>query len=470
MLDQTSRCALSGAMEDVMDEIVGKRIYVENLGCAKNQVDAEVMVNELVESGCVAVDDASEADVILVNTCGFIESAREESINTFFELREQYPEAKIIMSGCLSQRYGNELEKELVEADGIFGNRDLRHVTSMVRRIYAGERPVDLPVYPLITEESDRRGKLFNFPGSAYLKISEGCNHRCRYCAIPLIRGSLRSRPFDAIIDEAKRLVSSGIRELNLIAQDLAAYGTDGERKSSRFIELLEALVAIEGDFRIRMLYIHPDAFPSRLPAFVAANPKVIPYFDIPFQHAHPDVLRPMGRTGDRETYLKLVEDIRSILPEATIRSTFMLGFTGETRQTFNELKRFVDEARLDWVGSFVYSREEGTPAYRDRTLTEHKNVIRSATRWQKELETIQQRITEEQLHRFVGTEQDVLIEELVEGEDLAIGRSAHQAPEVDGLTVVMGRNLIPGTIVRCGITRVNGIDLEAIPVASEGS
>lgn len=452
-----------------MDGIGKKRIYVENLGCAKNQVDAEVMLNELVESGCVAVDDADDADVILVNTCGFIESAREESVNTFFELREQYPGAKVIMTGCLSQRYGKDLEKELVEADGIFGNRDLRHITTLVRRIFAGERAVDLPAYPLVTEESDRRGKLFNFPGSAYLKISEGCDHRCRYCAIPLIRGPLRSRPFEAIIGEAARLVGSGIKELNLIAQDLAAYGTD-ENGSSRFIELLEALVAIEGDFRIRMLYIHPDAFPPRLPSFVAANPKIVPYFDVPFQHAHPDVLRPMGRTGDRETYVSLVTSIRSVLPDASIRSTFMLGFTGETTQTFEELKRFVTEARLDWVGSFVYSREEGTPAYRDRTASEHKVMAKKAAAMQKELERIQQHITEERLQRFVGTKQDVLIEELVEGEDLAIGRSAHQAPEVDGLTVVMGRNLVPGTIVRCGITRVNGIDLEAIPVSAEGS
>lgn len=453
-----------------MEGIGGKRVYVENLGCAKNQVDAEVMLNELVQAGCVAVDDASEADVILVNTCGFIESAREESVNTFFELREQYPEAKVIMTGCLSQRYGKELEKELVEADGIFGNRDLRHITTMVRRIYAGERPVDLPAYPLITEESDKRGKLFNFPGSAYLKISEGCNHRCRYCAIPLIRGSLRSRPLEAVIEEAKRLVGSGIKELNLIAQDLAAYGTDWPGKESQFLRLLEALVAIEGDFRIRMLYIHPDAFPHELPQFVAANPKVIPYFDIPFQHAHPDVLRPMGRMGDRQSYLALVNSIRAVLPEATLRSTFMLGFTGETDGTFKELRQFVEESRLDWVGSFVYSREEGTPAFKDRSAAEHKAMGKKAASMQKRLEAVQQAITMERLQRFVGTEQDVLIEELVEGEDLAIGRTPHQAPEVDGLTVVMGRNLVPGTVVRCGISRVNGIDLEAIPVAAEGT
>ena len=466
MLSQTCRCT-HRVLEDSMVDIDGKRIYVENLGCAKNQVDAEVMLQQLVEAGCVVVEQADEADLIIVNTCGFIESAREESVNTFFALKDQFPKAKVVMTGCLSQRYGKELEQELVEADGIFGNRDLSHITNLVRRIYAGERAIDLPAYPLITEESDRRGKLFNYPGSAYLKISEGCNHRCRYCAIPLIRGSLRSRPFEAILAEARRLVDSGIVELNLIAQDLAAYGTDSDTGDSRFIELLEALCEIEGDFRIRMLYIHPDAFPDSLPEFVKNNTKIIPYFDIPFQHAHPTVLRPMGRTGDRRQYLALVRSIRSILPDATLRSTFMLGFTGESSETVEELKRFIEDAQLDWVGSFTYSREEGTPAYADRDEAEHEKVAKRARKWQKEIEAIQETITQDRLQRFVGTVQDVLIEELVEGEELAIGRMPHQAPEVDGLTVVMGRDLVPGTVVRCGISRVNGIDLEAIPVAS---
>ena len=451
-----------------MVDIAGMRIYVEHLGCAKNQVDAEVMVQQLVEAGCIVAQSADDADVILVNTCGFIESAREESVNTFFALRDQYPEAKVVMTGCLSQRYGADLERELVEADGIFGNRDLRRITTLVRRIYAGERAIDLPAYPLITEESDLRGTLFNYPGSAYLKISEGCNHRCRYCAIPLIRGSLRSRPLDAIITEAKRLIDTGIIELNLIAQDLAAYGTDTDRDHPWFLELLASLCALEGDFRIRMLYIHPDAFPAELPEFVRTHPKVIPYFDIPFQHAHPDVLRPMGRLGDRERYLGLIRSIRSALPDATLRSTFMIGFTGESPETIRELKRFVQEAQLDWVGSFTYSREEGTAAFADRSDAEHAAMAKRALRWQKELEALQEPITRSRLERFVGTVQDVLIEELVEGEDLAIGRIIHQAPEVDGLTVVMGRDLKPGTLVHCGIRRVNGIDLEAVPAERE--
>jgi ribosomal protein S12 methylthiotransferase len=446
-----------------MQDFKGKRLYIENLGCAKNQVDAEVMLNNLVEAGFVSVEDASLADLILVNTCGFIDIAKEESINTFFELKNSYPKAKVVLTGCLAQRYASSLKDELIEADGIFGNRDLSKITYFINRLYRGERAVELPPYPLIEDETTTRSKLFNYPGSAYLKISEGCNHFCRYCAIPLIRGNLRSRPLKAIIAEAKELVESGVKELNLIAQDLASYATD--TKESNFLELLTNLVEIEGDFKIRMLYIHPDYFPLKLIDFVKQNEKVAPYFDIPFQHAHKDVLRAMGRKGDRQTYLDLVNKIRSVIPEATIRSTIMLGFINENEETIGELKLFLKEAELDWVGSFIYSREEETAAYLDRSEQEHLEVIKKAKSWQKEIETLQQEITQKRLSRFVGTVEDVLIEELVENEDLAIGRIKHQAPEVDGLTVVLGENLVAGTVVKCGIRRVNGIDLEAIPI-----
>lgn len=444
---------------------MGQRVYIENLGCSKNQVDAEVMLNELLEAGYHHATDPSDADLILVNSCGFIESARQESIETFFELKRENPQAKIILTGCLSQRYSSELESELVEADAIFGNRDLKQITHLVEEVRADKRVVLSPSYPLVKDEHDRRSSLFNFPGSSYVKISEGCNHNCRYCAIPLIRGPLRSRPFERIVKEVEELVSSGIKEINLIAQDLASYGTDLPARTSLFLPLLEALVAIEGDFRIRLLYIHPDKFPKELPLFIKNNFKVLPYFDLPFQHAHPTILQAMGRRGDKENYLNLIRSIRETLPHATIRSTVMLGFTHENSATFKELLSFIKEAQIDWVGSFIYSLEEGTAAYSDRTKKEHASTIKKAQKWQKELEKIQQEITTNRLQSLVGSEQEVLIEELIEHEELAIGRTAQQAPEVDGLTVVMGRNLIPGTIVKCGIRRVNGIDLEAIPI-----
>lgn len=455
----------------------GKRLYIENLGCAKNQVDAEVMAHNLNASGWQLVDDASQADLIIVNTCGFIESAREQSIDTFFSLRELNPKAKMVVSGCLAQRYASELADQLPEADGIFGNRDLAEINAFVdefenqfeepqlpKTAKQQKTKVLVPEYPDPDAESDERDRLFNFPGSAYLKISEGCNHRCGYCAIPLIRGSLRSRPKDAVLKEAKRLISTGIKEINLIAQDLAAYGTDWDGKS-HFCDLLTSLAAIEGDFKLRMLYIHPDAFPMELLDIVKNDPKVIPYFDIPFQHASPNILRPMKRTGSREVYSNLIDTIRREIPQCVIRTTIMLGFPGETQEDFEEVYKFVEHCRFNWMGSFLYSREEGTYAWDLTNEEEHKALIKKAKVWQRKLQRLQEKISSEKLKEFVGNEYDVLIEELIEGEDLAIGRIWAQAPEVDGLTVVMGRDMIPGNVYRCGITKVNGVDLEAVKI-----
>ncbi|MFA6821142.1 MAG: 30S ribosomal protein S12 methylthiotransferase RimO [Sphaerochaetaceae bacterium] len=442
---------------------MGKNIYIENLGCAKNQVDAEVMAHQLEAGGYTIVKESEDANLILINTCGFIESARQESIETFFELKKAHPTAKIALTGCMAQRYGEELLSSLSEADALFGNRDLGEIVAFVDGLFKGERKVLLPPFPPIEEEKWQRGDLFNYPGSAYLKLSEGCNHRCRYCAIPLIRGSLRSRPFDEIIEEAHELVKRGIKEINVIGQDLAAYGLD--QGEALFIPLLKELVALEGEFKLRLLYIHPDFFPQDLINLIANEAKIIPYFDLPFQHAHRAVLEKMGRKGDKGTYLNLIREIRERLPEATIRSTFLLGFTGENRETIATLREFIEEAQIDWVGFFTYSREEETPSYNDSSTLKYRRVVKRSQKWQKELQALQQTITTRRLERLVGTEQDVLVEELVEGEDLAIGRTMHQAPEVDGLTVIMARNLTAGSVVRCGIRRVNGVDLEAVVV-----
>ena len=442
-----------------------KYVYIENLGCAKNQVDAEVLACSLEKDGWTLTDDASKASLIFVNTCGFIESAREESIDTFFSLRSQYPKAKVVISGCLAQRYAEELREQIPEADGIFGNRDLSRVNDFVGDICGRKKKepkLEVPEYPDPDADIFERNELFNYPGSAFLKISEGCNHRCGFCAIPLIRGSLRSRPRAKILEEAGDLVARGIREINLIAQDLAAYGTDWDGRS-HFLELLKDIVAIEGNFRVRLLYIHPDAFPLELLDLVKSNEKIIPYFDIPIQHASEKLLRPMKRIGDEKIYTDLISKIRSVLPGCVIRTTIMLGFPGETDEDFEKVYEFVKTNRFNWMGSFVYSREEGTYAYGLTTEKDHKALAKIAKTRQKKLQKLQEKITEECLQSFVGKEYDVLIEELVEGEDLAIGRIWAQAPEVDGLTVVMGRDMVPGRVYRCGVTKVNGIDLEAV-------
>lgn len=439
------------------------KLYIENLGCAKNQVDAEVMAYQLKSLNYELTQDATEADLIIVNTCGFIQSAKEESINTFFELKNLYPNKKIIMSGCLAQRYAQDLYKDIPEVDAIFGNRDLRKIKDLVKDIQK-ERKVLSPEYPDPDDEEDTRDNLYNFPGSAYLKISEGCNHRCGYCAIPVIRGPLRSRPQTAILAEAKRLVDSGIKEINLIAQDLAAYGYDWDNKS-HFVELLRNITAIKGNFKVRLLYIHPDWMIDEIIQEVKNNDKVLKYFDIPFQHASTKLLKPMKRSGNQDIYAQLIEKIRAEIPEAVIRTTIMLGFPGDSEEDFDIVYNFVKRCQFNWMGSFVYSREEDTEAYDLTTVEEHEALTKKASKWQKKLEKLQEKITEEKLQAFVGNEYDVLIEELIEGEDLAIGRIYSQAPEVDGLTVVMGHDMIPGNVYRCGITKVNGVDLEAAKI-----
>ncbi len=449
-----------------------KSVYFENLGCAKNQVDAEVMAHRLEKAGMTIAEEADKADLIIVNTCGFIESAREESVNTFFELRNQYPKAKIILAGCLSQRYADELEKELTEADAIFGNRDLNQITQLVDILENTTKsqedlqtPVRLtPDYPDPDSEDDTRNKLFNYPGSAFLKVSEGCNHRCGYCAIPLIRGSLRSRPMKAVLNEAERLVKQGIKEINIVAQDLAAYGFDFDGKS-HFAELLKALDTIDGDFAIRMLYIHPDWMTDEIINTIKECKKVMHYFDIPFQHASARLLRPMKRTGDQDTYAQLIEKIRTAMPDSVIRTTIMLGFPGDSEEDFEIVLSFIKRCRFTWMGSFIYSLEEDTPAFEMTTEEEHRELCKKAALWQKKLESTQQKITNEALHSFTGRTLRVLIEEVMEDTDMAIGRTYAQAPEVDGLTVVNGSGMKAGCVYDCRIVRVNGIDLEAVKI-----
>lgn len=438
-----------------------KKIYLESLGCAKNQVDSEIILSYALDSGFKRVENAEDADLIVVNTCGFIESAKEESINTFFSLKEINPDAKIVLAGCLAQRYGSEMELE--EADAIFGNHDLSKFKEILSSL-EGKKQVLIPEYPDPDRERDDRKELLSYPRSAYLKISEGCNHCCAYCAIPIIRGPLRSRPMDKVIEEAERLISTGIYEINIIAQDLGAYGLDIYGKSM-FVPLMDKLSSLDGDFVLRMLYIHPDTFPEQLIDLVAERKKILPYFDIPFQHAAPNVLRSMKRTGNTDIYVALINRIREKNPDAVIRSTLMLGYPGEGRGEFEELLNFVDRAELDWMGSFLYSREEDTPAYLMRDEKEHNKANKIASKWQKELEEKQSLITAKRLERFVGNVYRVLIEEKVEGEDLSIGRIYSQAPDVDGLTVVMGRDLKPGDVVEVGIRAVRGVDLEGVKI-----
>lgn len=442
-----------------------KSVWFENLGCAKNQVDAEVMASRLEKLGYTLADNASQASLIIVNTCGFIESAREESVRTFFELKNSCPDAKIIVSGCLAQRYADQLEQDLQEADAVFGNRDLRMIDAVVGEVEKKTegKPFRLtPEYPDPDAEDNFRSRLFGYPGSAFVKISEGCNHRCGYCAIPLIRGGLRSRSEQSVLEEIARLAARGVHEINLVAQDLAAYGWDWDGKS-HFAQLLRKINALEGDFSVRLLYIHPDWMTDEIIETVSSCSKVLHYFDIPFQHASEHLLVPMRRTGSAASYTALISRIRKAIPDAAIRTTIMLGFPGDCEDDFEQVMEFVRTNNFTWMGSFLYSLEEDTPAYAMTTEKEHKALLKKAARWQKKLEQLQQEITCAQLQTFVGRKLDVLIEEVMDNADMAIGRIYAQAPEVDGLTVVNGSGMECGKVYRCAIVRVNGIDLEAV-------
>ena len=412
--------------------------FIDPFGCAKNQVDAENMMAYLNKTGWAAASDAAAADLIIVNSCGFIESAKQESINAVLAWRKHYPGKKILLAGCLAQRYSRELAESLPEADGLFGLGDWACLSG------TGERP------------------LLSLPGSAYVKISEGCDNRCSFCAIPLIRGPLKSRSVKELVEECKALLGRGIGELCLIGQDLGSYGRDLNGPGG-LCGLLEELLGLEGDFWLRLLYVHPDHFPLPILDLMEREKRLLPYFDIPFQHGSEKILRAMGRQGNAESYLGLIKTIRSRFPDAVIRSTFMTGFPGETQEDFELLLDFQQKASLDWLGCFAYSREEDTPAYSmkgrvaKKLAAERKSLVEEA----------QIPITERQMDRFIGRSFDVLVEEkFAPGEDgLYLGRLPCHAPEVDGAAVILdAESLNLGARVPCQVTGRSGFDLRVRP------
>src|SRR5574344_2282980 len=288
--------------------------------------------------GLVRTEDPSLADVIIINSCGFIESAKKESLTSLIDARKSYPRAKILLAGCLAERYADVFKTELPEADGIFGNGDLSQVDAVVTSMLKGKRPVIKPEQKGVC--CGDRSLLLSFKGSAYVKITEGCNNHCTFCAIPIIRGDLRSRKAADIVKEIKQLVARGVYELNLIGQDLAAYGTGAEDNvfgdgrddfGVALCRLLKQIIAPPGTFRVRLLYIHPDHFNCGILPVIKSDPRILPYFDIPFQSGDDEIIKAMNRVGTRKSYEKLVADIRAVLPDAAIRTTFLTGFPGES-------------------------------------------------------------------------------------------------------------------------------------------
>ena len=430
--------------------------YIESLGCNKNQVDSEKMAGSLEKSGWTMTDDPEQAELIIVNTCAFIKSAKDEAVKTIFELlpcRENGKCKKFVIAGCFAQRYSKELMEEIPEADLIFGVGDVSKIAEAIK----SEEKVVLPPYRDIQPER----RIMNYPRSVYLKISEGCSNHCTYCAIPIIRGEHRSRPKDIIKEELHSLMKFSPHEINLIAQDTAFYGQDF-RDGTNIATLAELLSQqLESTDWLRILYMHPDHIDRPLLEQLHNCANFVPYFDIPFQSGSDEILRKMGRKHNCEYYLKLIADIRDVFPDAVIRSTFIAGFPGETDANAAQTLDFIRAAQLDWVGGFTYSPEDDTPAV---TFPGQVPEKKKKQRLDKILD-LAESISHERMARFIGTTQNVLIEEKVEDEDLYIGRMWGQAPEVDGLTVVSGDDLVPGKMVKVEIRELNNNDFYGVEV-----
>jgi ribosomal protein S12 methylthiotransferase len=436
-------------------------VYIENLGCAKNQVDAEVMIASLERAGWRSTVTPDDADLILVNTCGFIEPAQQESIDVTLSLATQFPDTTIALTGCLAQRFPDQLTDGLPEIAGVFGNRDPGSIDRFVTRIAPGERVVSLPegVSPL---PPYRRTRLLSHPGSAYVKIAEGCDHACSFCAIPGIRGSLRVRDARSVVAEVERLLETGVVEFNLIAQDLAAW--HGGADTPDLTALIREILAIDGDFWLRPLYLYPDTFPLDLVRLSREDARLLPYFDLSFQHASPTILRQMGRPGSAERYLSLIGEIREIEPDAVLRSSVIVGFPGEHDAEFEELLAFLHAAELDWVGVFAFSPEEGTRA---AALAKEVSCADPATveSRRRRIDDLQRGVMERRLRTAIGTDVRLLIEESIEGAGYSLARSRAHAPDVDGLVVLHHQpdaGPAPGSFVDATITGVRGIDLQA--------
>lgn len=435
-----------------------------SLGCAKNLVDTEVMLGILQKNGIELTNEPSEAEVLIVNTCAFIESAKEESITTVLNMADYKNSGccrSLIVAGCLGQRYGQQLLDEMPEADAIIGTGAWQRIMEAVDETLKGNRVVISGESEIIYDA--RMPRIMTTPGyTAYVKIAEGCDNNCAFCAIPMIRGHYRSRKFEDVVEEVKRLASEGVKEINLIAQDTTNYGRDLYGKP-RLAELLKELCRIDGIKWIRTLYSYPRFFTDELIDVIASEPKIAKYVDLPLQHAHDAILRRMHRADTRESIEKLLEKIRERIPGVTVRSTFIVGFPGETDAHYQALREFLLKQRFDKVGIFTYSKEEDTPAYSmDGQVSE--DVMQERYH---ELMSIQSKISEETNQALEGKELDILVEGRDEEQQtIAVGRSYREAPEVDGQVYIEGdTDSKPGDIVRVRVTQGFTYDVVGEPV-----
>lgn len=413
---------------------MSKKLGYVSLGCAKNLVDTEIMLGALKDNGYEITETLDEAEIIIVNTCTFIEKAKQESINTILQMSEykQFGNCRgLIVAGCLSQQYQEELFAEIPEIDALIGTGSWNRIMEAIEAINDGKR---ICIMDSITNiYNERMPRMQTTPTySAYVKIAEGCDNGCTFCIIPKVRGAYRSRTIESIVEEVERLAVMGVKEINLIAQDTTSYGSDLNNGKPMLADLLKALVKVDGIEWYRLLYLYPKYFTDELLDLIVAEPKICNYIDLPLQHINDDILRRMNRKDRKADIVTLLQKVRSKASHVTLRTSLIVGFPGETDEQFEELCEFVKEVRFDNMGVFTYSQEDGTPAgaMADQVPEEVKEERYHA------LMAIQAAISEENNRDLEGTEHEAIIKEISEDEHghlLAKGRLETQAPDVDG-------------------------------------
>lgn len=408
------------------------KIAIITLGCSKNEIDSELMMSILKDNNYIITNNLDEANVIIVNTCGFIDKAKEESIEAIWEMTRYKREGNckyLILSGCLAERYSKELLDEIKEVDGIIGTGNIKHIASIIEELDKNKDKVIK--IGNINDEYLENIKRISFNTTEYVRISEGCNNLCTYCIIPKLRGKYRSRKIDDIVNEVKYLADNGVKEIILIGQNTSDYGIDlyGEYCLDK---LLDRLSNIDGIKWIRVLYLYPDNFTNDLIKSIRDNDKVVKYVDIPLQHINNNILKRMNRRTTKESIVSLISQLREEIPDIIIRTTFIVGFPGETDVEFNELVEFVKEMKFDRLGVFAYSREEGTPAYNLPNQVSDK--IKESRR--EKIMEIQREISEKIMAKHIGKVLTVLIEDKVD-ENTYVARSYMDSPEIDGLVYV---------------------------------
>jgi ribosomal protein S12 methylthiotransferase len=439
-------------------------IHFISLGCPKNLVDSEIMAGTLLNEGFKVVGEASDADTVIVNTCGFIEDSRKESVQRILEMAELKKDGKIkkiVVAGCLTQRYKNDLVDGLPEADLFVGSGEFQNIAKIIKNHEKGSTQktfFNLPTY--LQQQTTPR--VNSQPGHrAYLKISEGCLKRCAFCAIPVIRGNLQSRNIESIVSEAHQLASQGVKELIIISHDFTDYGWDLRRKNPHAkdspVELLKALEHVGGIQWIRLMYLYPDGISLELLNVIKNSKKIVRYFDMPLQHINDDVLKKMNRKMTRSEIETVLENIRTEIPDAVIRTQFIVGFPGETKENFEELLAFIAQQKFDRVGCFKYSPEDGTAGGK----MENQVAEKIKQKRHNAIMEVQQNISREKHKAFIGKILDVIVEgESEETELLLQGRFSGQAPEIDGVVLINDGTANAGQMVKVKITDSMEYDL----------